>query len=191
MRILIHVCCANCAIEPVSRLRGRGHDITGLWYNPNIHPRAEYARRREALALLQAAWGLEVVGDDAYGFAGYMCARAELAPGMPYCLASYRMRLGETARIAREAGSDAFTTTLLVSPYQRQDLIRMAGEEAALAHGVPFYFEDFRDGFREGREKGRALGLYSQNYCGCITSLAERDMRRARRGRALSEPVAA
>ena len=45
---------------------------------------------------------------------------------------------------------DAFTTTLLVSPYQKHDeLIEVCEEMAAMA-GVEFLYRDFRVGFREG-----------------------------------------
>ena len=30
------------------------------------------------------------------------------------------------------------------------------------------------DGFREGQEEARALGLYMQKYCGCVYSEEER-----------------
>jgi len=49
MKILLHICCAPCAIYPLKILRSNGCDIYGLFYNPNIHPYLEYQKRLETL----------------------------------------------------------------------------------------------------------------------------------------------
>jgi hypothetical protein len=84
------------------------------------------------------------------------------------------MRLGTAAERARAEGFDAFSTTLLVSPYQKHDWIMHAGEEAADRHKVPFHYRDFRESYVETREISRAMGLYRQSYCGCVFSEEER-----------------
>ena len=38
MKLLMHICCAPCANMPIDALRADGIDLTGYWYNPNIHP---------------------------------------------------------------------------------------------------------------------------------------------------------
>lgn len=38
MNTLLHICCAPCANQCIEVLRADGYDVTGLWYNPNIHP---------------------------------------------------------------------------------------------------------------------------------------------------------
>jgi hypothetical protein len=84
------------------------------------------------------------------------------------------MRLEKTAAVAVANGFPAFTTTLLISPYQKHDLLRKTGEETALHKGVEFYYEDFRTGFRESQQLSRELDLYHQKYCGCVYSEWER-----------------
>ena len=79
-----------------------------------------------------------------------------------------------TAKFAKENGFDAFTTTLLVSPYQDQNIIKVIGEDVAAKAGLKFYYEDFRTGFKEAHDKARAAGIYCQNYCGCVFSEKER-----------------
>lgn len=74
-------------------------------------------------------------------------------------------------------GYDSFTTTLLVSPYQKHELIRQIGERLAEQYGIQFLYRDFRVGFREGQEKAREAGLYMQKYCGCIFSEEDRYIR--------------
>ena len=75
---------------------------------------------------------------------------------------------------AAENGYDAFTTTLLVSPYQKHDELRKVCEKLAAEAGIEFVYRDFRVGYREGQEKARELGLYRQKYCGCVFSEEDR-----------------
>ena len=42
MKTLMHICCAPCANRPIEVLRTDGFEVTGFWYNPNIHPVTEY-----------------------------------------------------------------------------------------------------------------------------------------------------
>ena len=67
-----------------------------------------------------------------------------------------------------------FTTTLLVSPYQKHEELRRIAEEIAKKYGLTFLYRDFRVGFRDGQAKARELGMYMQKYCGCIFSEEDR-----------------
>ena len=97
--------------------------------------------------------------------------RAE-APGR--CGFCYSVRLRKAAEFAAAHGFAGFSTSLLVSPYQQHDLIRLWGERAAAEFGVEFVYQDFRPYFREGQEIARQQGLYLQSYCGCIYSEKDR-----------------
>ncbi len=171
----MHICCANCALYPLSRLKTRGIELRGLWFNPNIHPEDEYARRLDTLRDLQGLWGLDIDYAGRYGLPGFL--RALDGHDGVRCEACYRMRLHETALRAKEMGFDAFSTTLLVSPYQKHDLIVEVGKELQDRHSVEFFVEDFRPGYPEGVKTSRELGLYRQNYCGCVFSKEERQKR--------------
>ena len=92
----------------------------------------------------------------------------------PRCGYCYDVRFELLAKVAKEEGFDAFSTTLLVSPYQNHELIIKVAEEKAKKYGVDFYYRDFRVGFREGQQIARDLGMYMQKYCGCIFSEEER-----------------
>ena len=74
----------------------------------------------------------------------------------------------------KNTGYDAFTTTLLISPYQNHEVLKEIGEEMAEKYGLTFLYRDFRPGFREGQTTARKLGLYMQKYCGCVFSEEER-----------------
>jgi predicted adenine nucleotide alpha hydrolase (AANH) superfamily ATPase len=179
MRLLMHLCCANCALFPIRHVRGKGISLSGLWYNPNVHPGDEYARRLEALKALETLWGLDIQYVDRYGLEEFKSAVS--AHDGVRCEACYLLRLRETARRARAEGFDGFTTSLLVSPYQKTGLILQAGRQAQEEQGVLFYAPDFKQGWAEAERLSRELGLYRQYYCGCIYSKAERDRERAER----------
>lgn len=172
MRTLLHICCAPCSISCIEDLRAEGTEPVGYWNNPNIHPFTEYRQRETTLADYAAAIGLALVRDGTYGLRPFLAATAQ-APDQrcPYC---YQSRLEPTARYAAEHGYEAFTTTLLVSPYQDHALLCQVGQAMGEQYGVRFLPRDFRPRFREGQQKARELGLYMQKYCGCVFSEEER-----------------
>ena len=89
------------------------------------------------------------------------------------CVYCYERRLAVTADYAQQHGFQAFTTTLLVSPYQNQEAIVLIAQREARRTGVTFLATDFRPGFRTGQALAKADGLYRQRYCGCLHSLDE------------------
>lgn len=169
-RILLQVCCAPCATYSVQRLRELGFAVTGLWYNPNIHPFSEHERRRETLVHYAAQIDLPVIWEPGYDVVSYMRAISGHERYRERCRICYEMRLERTAQVAGDEGFDAFATTLLVSPYQSQDTIRALGETAGERHGVPFFFENLRRGWADHFGTVQEHELYSQSYCGCLYS---------------------
>jgi predicted adenine nucleotide alpha hydrolase (AANH) superfamily ATPase len=85
----------------------------------------------------------------------------------------------KTASCAKEKNFDAFTTTLLISPYQKHELIKQIGEKIGGDLGIRFFYDDFRPGFYEGKNEAKSMELYSQKYCGCIFSEKERHLKKA------------
>jgi len=100
-------------------------------------------------------------------------ARVAAAPA-DRCAYCYESRLQATAEQAAERGYRRFSTTLLISPYQKHEQIRQTGERIAAERGLEFVYLDLRPGFRAGQQKARERGLYMQKYCGCIYSEKER-----------------
>jgi predicted adenine nucleotide alpha hydrolase (AANH) superfamily ATPase len=90
------------------------------------------------------------------------------------CESCYRLRLRQSARVARERGLDAVSTTLLVSRHQDHDLVRRVGEECAESEGVEFLYRDWRPLAEEAHEEAARMRLYLQQYCGCVFSEYER-----------------
>lgn len=164
----MHTCCANCAIYPITVMRANAIAVKCLWFNPNIHPYIEYKERLDALRKLQVLWNLDIEFIDNYGLIEF--TRNTAGNEENRCEYCYKTRLEEAAKRAVEASFDAFTTSLLVSPYQKFDMIIDIGREMQKKYSVKFYDEDFRTGFNSGRGISKGLGLYQQKYCGCIYS---------------------
>lgn len=172
MRILLHVCCGPCTVYPLDVLRREGLEVSGLFYNPNIHPFREFRQRIQALEELARRTGFAVEIRREYGLRHFL--RQVVFHEDERCGLCYGMRLAAAAEHAAAVRADAFSTTLLYSRYQNHDLIRQQGEALGRQYGVPFYYRDFRQGWQEGIDGAIAMGLYRQPYCGCIYSEQER-----------------
>lgn len=161
------MCCGPCSVYPVSVLQEEGVELAGLYYNPNIHPIDEFRRRKENVEKLAHLKDIPVTVSDEF-----MQEKWEKfdGPELQRCTMCYSVRLDRAAAFAKENGFDAFTTSLLVSPYQKHELIKELGEKYAAKHGVEFYYRDFRPGFRQGQQQAKDMGLYRQKFCGCIIS---------------------
>jgi epoxyqueuosine reductase len=172
MKLLLHICCAPCSIYPIRVLRQDGYDISGFFFNNNIHPYTEYMRRQQALSLYARQIGLRLIISDIYDMEGFL--RAVVFREADRCRYCYHDRLTGTARLAKRGKFDAFSSTLLYSKFQQHDTIRSIGEAVAQEIGIPFRYEDFRKGWKEGLHISREMGMYRQQYCGCIYSEKER-----------------
>ena len=170
MKVLFHVCCGPCFARAGALLREEGHEVTAFWYNPNVQPYKEFEARLQAFEEVCEAEGFAALVDPKYEPEEWLRAALEEDRRCVHC---YRDRLHRTAREAADLGFDAFTTTLLASPYQDHGLAMTTGEEAAEEAGVAFLYRDFREHWRESRRRTFELGVYMQKYCGCIFS--ERD----------------
>ncbi len=191
-KLLLHICCTPCSIGVIEEL-GIGdkelvNNVTGFYYNPNIHPQEEYKKRKDCLVEYAQQNNLPVIWGkyepekyfkkvtNVTEVTDVTNVIEEIEKGKIYipkeirCPACYKLRLEKTAQVAHEKGFDYFTTTLLVSPYQNLEKVREIGAELAKKYKVKFYFEDFTSGFRKGQNKAKELNLYRQKYCGCMFS---------------------
>jgi predicted adenine nucleotide alpha hydrolase (AANH) superfamily ATPase len=159
----MHICCGPCAVYPTNYFKSEGIEFTGYFCNPNIHPEDEYIRRLENAKKLAKIKRFPIIINDLY-------MENEWPIGEDTCEFCYRTRFAEVFSYALENGFDTVTTTLLVSPYQKHDLIVEIFEELTGKTGIKFLYKDFREGYRAGQNEARDLGLYRQKYCGCINS---------------------
>lgn len=172
MKLLLHTCCAPCSVYCIKSLREEGIEPTLYWYNPNIHPYAEYKARRDCLKEYAKLVGVELIIEDAYGLDEFVCNVADKLTTRceDYC---YPKRLRKAMEYAKQNGFDTVSTTLLYSIYQKHEYIEELMYGLANEIGLDFLYRDFREGWQEGQDTARAIGLYMQKYCGCVFSEEE------------------
>lgn len=172
MKLLLHVCCAPCSTYTLNNLRKQNIDVSGYFYNPNIHPYREFKKRLDTLKEFAEKINFELLVENEYGLTEYL--RKVVFNEKKRCSICYDMRLEKTAAQAAKMGADAFSSTLLYSRYQNHEAIISIATKMAEKYGVEFYYNDFREGWQEGIDKAIEMDLYRQSYCGCIYSEQER-----------------
>ena len=181
-RVLLHACCGVCSSSVLEYLT-QYFDVTLLWYNPNLYPQEEFDRRFQALVEIIEKMGLaDRVGILAEPWKHEDYDRRvkglEQEPeGGARCTECFRLRLLETARLAKHYGYDYFCTTLTLSRHKDAVRINALGEEIGKACGVAWLPSDFkkRNGENRSQELAEQYGLYRQLYCGCEFSLHRRE----------------
>jgi len=170
--LLLHVCCAHCAAYTVNHWRNEGYKVTAFWYNPNVHPYQEYQKRLEAVQTLSQKMGFPLVIAPDYDVTSYF--RAVAGDEQNRCRHCFQLRLGKTASAAREMGMAGFSTTLLISPTQKHEVLREVGGAVAQSSGTDFLYADLRKRYSDSRHITKPLEIYRQQYCGCLYSEWER-----------------
>ena len=185
--LFLHSCCAPCSSYVLEYLRSFFR-ITVFYYNPNITEDAEYRKRvieqKRLIGIFNEmgdAYPIEIVEGDYVPEQFFAMSRGyEKCPeGGERCFRCYEMRLRETALQAKKAGADYFTTTLTISPLKNAAKINEIGQQLSEELEVPFLPSDFKkkNGYKRSVELSKEYDLYRQDYCGCIFSKAERDLR--------------
>lgn len=167
MKVLMHMCCAPCSVYPSDILLEEGIELEGLFYNPNIHPLEEYEKRKDNVRVFSELYKMKVKYIESFRQEDWETFQGD---GNKRCAMCYDIRMEKAAQFAAENAYDAFTTSLLVSPYQKHALIIELAEKYAMKYNTKFLYRDFRTGFRQGQQKAKDIGLYRQKYCGCILS---------------------
>ena len=182
MKLFLHACCAPCAIYPIKTAKKDGYDsITGFFYNPNIHLEGEFKKRLSETKKVFDSYKLDLIIPEYKSREYFECISDCENKEKKRCFDCWRLRLDKTVSVAKEEGFDAFTTTLLVSPYQDHDVLKDSAKALAEKYGIDFYYKDFRTGFKDAHNEAKREGIYCQNYCGCVFSIVEREERRKER----------
>lgn len=180
--LLLHSCCAPCSSYVLEYLSNY-FKITIYYYNPNISPYDEFKKRVEEQKRLikelptknEIEFIEGIYDNDLYEQT--ISGLEEEKEGGPRCFLCYRMRLENTARLAKEKGFDYFTTTLSISPYKNSKVLNTIGEELGNKYDVKYLYADFKkkDGYKRSIELSKIYGLYRQDYCGCKYSKRKED----------------
>ena len=175
MRLLLHVCCAPDATIPFQVLRNEPwKEIVGFFYGSNIHPEDEFRRRADALKLLSEHLDANILSrpydpDSWFAAASHLSEEPERGKRCDVCL-SLQLRAAAEEGVRRRASH--LCTTLTISPRKNVALISRFGMEIAASHGLIWENRVWRknDGFLRSVQLSKKLGLYRQNYCGCVYS---------------------
>ena len=163
-RLLLHICCAPDATVPWPSLIGEGCETAGYFYGGNIHPKMEYDKRAAAVSALAdyspEPWFEAVRGLEKEPERGARCEKC------------FALQLEAASEWGAAHGFTHLCTTLTISPHKNVNLINEIGARAAAARGLVWVERIWRknNGFKRSVEISKALGLYRQNYCGCIFS---------------------
>ncbi|MCL1816989.1 MAG: epoxyqueuosine reductase QueH [Clostridiales bacterium] len=174
MKLLLHCCCGPCSVSVIRALLLEGLDegLNCYFNNPNIQPSQEHQARVTAWRGLMDHYKLPAYEEPGYPLEDWL--RAVASNHTARCEYCYASRLEATAAQAAQLGCEAFSTTLLISPYQNHQRLRELGEIIAGRYKLSFFYRDWRPHFRPGQAAAREMGLYMQKYCGCIYSEKER-----------------
>ena len=188
--LLLVACCAPCSGEPLRALAHEGVRAVVYFYNPNIHPRQEYERRRDCVRDHCHKLGVEFVEgpyDPERWFARTAGLDAEPQRGRR-CEECFALRLERAAEFARRKGLTVLACTLGISRWKDLAQVDAAGLSAADGvDGVRYWPRNWRKagGSQRMYEIAKAEFLYMQDYCGCVFSQADR-----RDGEAAGQEVA-
>ena len=182
--LLLHSCCAPCSSYVLEYL-SKYFKITIIYYNPNIYPEDEYQKRlQEQINLInQVNYPNKVnIINTHYNnkeFNEAIKGLENLGERSPRCHKCYQLRLEETAKEAKLNHYDYFTTTLSLSPYKDSDIINKIGKLLESKYQVKYLYSDFKkkNGYKRSIELSKIYHLYRQNYCGCIYSKQEKDLK--------------
>lgn len=179
--LLLHSCCAPCS-SSVIELLIKYFSITVYYYNPNIFPKDEYAKRSEEQEKFCreyfSSYDIDVICED-YNeeeFLNAIKGRETDAECGARCTLCYHLRLKKTAEYAKAHGFDYFASTLSVSPLKDAKRLNTIGESLSKEYGVSFLYNDFKkkDGYKRSCEISQEVGMYRQAWCGCKYSYYER-----------------
>ena len=185
-KLLMHSCCAPCSSYVLEYL-SQYFKITVCYYNPNIYPEEEYDKRVEEQKRLIKELSVKNPVEFIEGrfepaeFYDTVRGLEQVEEGGERCFACFRLRLEETAKLAKKLGADYFTTTLSISPHKNaQKLNEIAGELSQIydIKNLPSDFKK-REGYKRSVELSAEYHLYRQDYCGCVFSQREAELRRS------------
>lgn len=168
--LLLHSCCAPCSTSVIDSLKDF-FDLTVYYYNPNIYPEEEYAKRLSEQKKLCALLEIPVL-EEIYApteFYEAVKGRENDYEGGLRCKICCGMRLEKTAKKAKESNFEYFTTTLSVSPLKNAGVLNETGLSLQEKYGVKYLIADFKkkDGYLNSVRLSEKYGLYRQNFCGC------------------------
>jgi len=168
MKLLLHACCADCALKFLESAKAENIERTIYYYNPNIHPRAEYSARLKAMQQVALENKVKIIVPDWRPVEYFEKVGQGNLERPNRCMRCWDLRLDKSAEYAAKNGFETFSSTLVTSEYQDQDKIEKIAEAKAKKYKIKFWKP------KEMVKELKTSGFYKQFFCGCVYSLRER-----------------
>lgn len=187
-KLLLHSCCAPCSGEVMEAIMASGIDFSIFFYNPNIHPRREYALRKDENIRFAEEHDIPFIDADYDRDEWFKRAKGmEMEPERGIrCTMCFDMRFERTALYAYENGFDIITSSLGISRWKNMEQINDSGMRAAAQYpGTTYWTYNWRKkgGSERMLEISKREKFYMQEYCGCAYSLRDTNNWREKNGR--------
>lgn len=176
-KLLLHSCCAPCVAGAMAWLQASGIDVTVFFYNPNIHPKSEYEKRKTENKKFADKLGIPYIDSDYDTDKWFKVTEGmeKMPERSKRCEACFSLRLDKTAQYAHDNGFKIFTSVLGFSRWKDFDMANRCGHKSAEPYENLVYW-DYNWRKKGGQELGKHIsmeeGFYRQDYCGCVYSLA-------------------
>lgn len=179
-KLLLHICCGSCAVYVMEKLKNN-YELTGFFYNPNIHPAREYEFRKKELerAVKIKNWNVVYGEHDMENWLLKVKGYEKEPERGKRCTLCFNIRLKKAFEYAKNNSFDIVASTLSISPYKVTKQINEEGKKLADAFRIEFLPENFKkqNGFNIGKKMAQELEIKHQNYCGCVYSKVEKGLR--------------
>lgn len=174
-KILLLSCCAPCSVAVIEKLKNDGLLFEVVFFNPNIYPKEEYIKRRDEQKKLCDMWGIKFIEleyEPKFWLEATKLYKDEPERGKR-CSICFYYRLKRVMEYAKQNGFDGVSSVLGVSRWKDLKQVNEAGYKASSDVDFPYIeIEGRKGGLQERRSLLiRELGLYKQEYCGCIYSI--------------------
>lgn len=176
-RILLHSCCAPCSTYTLEYLT-KFADVTVYYANSNIHPRAEYQRRKYVQQKFIHDFNENTGNNVKFISAPYepqeyfekVRGLEKEVEGGARCRVCYDYRLDKVAQKAVELDFDYFGSALTISPHKNSQVINQVGLEVQSLYTTHYLPSDFKKngGYQRSVEMCHEYDVYRQCYCGCV-----------------------
>ena len=177
-KVLLHCCCAPCSGGIIESLLESGIDLTILFYNPNIHPRNEYEKRKGEIVRFAVQTHIPFADSDYDQDAWFTRVKGlELEPERGRrCSVCFDMRLERAALFAVENSFKIFTSSFGISRWKDMEQVNASGTRAAGRYpDLTYWAYNWRQGNgpRRMSEVTARERFYQQKYCGCVYSMRD------------------
>ena len=186
-KILLHSCCAPCSGELMEAMVASKVEFIIFFYNPNIHPRREYEIRKNENVKFAQKMNIPFVDAD-YDTNNWFnrVQGLEMEPEKgKRCSVCFDMRFERTALYAHEHDFKVITSSLGLSRWKDMEQINGCGVRAAGRYsGMVYWTYNWRKkgGGDRMYEIAKRENFYQQEYCGCVYSLRDTNLRRMEHG---------